>query len=32
MQFGKTVDLSRAAFAQLAKPAVGTIRVKIIRQ
>lgn len=32
MQFGKTVDLSRAAFAQLAKPAVGTLRVKIIRE
>jgi rare lipoprotein A len=32
MQFGKVVDLSRAAFAKLEKPAVGSIRVKIIRQ
>jgi rare lipoprotein A len=32
MQFGKVVDLSHAAFARLEKPAVGTIRVKIIRE
>ncbi len=32
MQFGKVVDLSRAAFAKLEKPAVGSIRVQIIRQ
>jgi rare lipoprotein A len=32
MQFGKTVDLSRAAFAQLAQPAMGTLPVKIIRE
>jgi rare lipoprotein A len=32
MQFGRTVDLSRSAFAQLANPAAGTIRVKIIRE
>jgi rare lipoprotein A (peptidoglycan hydrolase) len=31
MQFGKVVDLSHAAFARLEKPAVGSIRVKIIR-
>ena len=31
MQFGKVVDLSRAAFARLEKPAVGSIRVKIMR-
>jgi rare lipoprotein A len=32
MQFGKVVDLSHAAFGKLEKPAVGTIRVKIIRE
>jgi len=31
MQFGKVVDLSHAAFARLEKPAVGSLRVKIIR-
>jgi rare lipoprotein A len=31
MQIGKVLDLSRAAFARLEKPAVGTIRVKITR-
>ncbi len=31
MQFGNVVDLSRAAFARLEKPAVGSIRVKITR-
>lgn len=31
LQFGKVVDLSRAAFASLEKPAAGSIRVKIIR-
>ena len=31
MQFGRVVDLSHAAFARLEKPAVGSIRVKIIR-
>jgi len=31
MQFGKVVDLSHAAFAKLEKPAVGSIRVKIIK-
>ena len=31
MQFGKVVDLSHAAFARLEKPAVGSIRVKIVR-
>jgi rare lipoprotein A len=31
MQFGDVVDLSRAAFARLEKPAAGTIRVKITR-
>ena len=31
MQLGKVVDLSRAAFASLENPAVGTLRVKIIR-
>ncbi len=30
-QFGKVVDLSRAAFARLEKPSVGSIRVKITR-
>jgi len=29
MQFGKVVDLSHAAFARLARPEVGTLRVKI---
>jgi rare lipoprotein A len=29
MQFGKVVDLSHAAFAKLAKPEVGSLRVKI---
>ena len=29
MQFGKVVDLSRAAFAKLERPQTGTIRVKI---
>ena len=32
MQFGKVVDLSHAAFARLEKPAVGSTRVKIIRE
>ena len=31
MQFGKVVDLSRAAFARLERPAVGSIRVKLQR-
>jgi len=31
MQFGKTVDLTRAAFARLGRPEVGSIRVKIKR-
>jgi rare lipoprotein A len=31
MQFGKVMDLSQAAFARLAKPAVGSIRVRITR-
>jgi rare lipoprotein A len=31
MQFGKVVDLSHAAFAKLARPEVGTLRVKIKR-
>ena len=31
MQFGNVVDLSHAAFERLEKPAVGTIRVKIVR-
>ena len=30
-QFGNVVDLSRAAFARLEKPDMGSIRVKIIR-
>ena len=32
LQFGKVVDLSHAAFARLEKPAVGTIRVRIVRE
>ena len=32
MQFGNVVDLSHAAFARLEKPAVGSIRVKILRE
>ena len=32
MQFGKTVDLSRAAFGRLEKPTAGTLRVKIKRE
>jgi len=31
MQFGKTVDLSHAAFARLKEPSVGAIRVRIKR-
>jgi rare lipoprotein A len=31
MQFGKVVDLSRAAFTKLEKPQIGTLRVKIQR-
>ena len=31
LQFGRVVDLSHAVFARLEKPAVGSIRVKIIR-
>jgi rare lipoprotein A (peptidoglycan hydrolase) len=32
MQFGKVVDLSRAAFAKLEKTEVGSIRVTISRE
>jgi rare lipoprotein A len=32
MQLGKAVDLSRAAFARLAKPEVGSLRVTIRRE
>ncbi|MGD1083527.1 MAG: septal ring lytic transglycosylase RlpA family protein [Verrucomicrobiota bacterium] len=32
LQFGKVVDLSHAAFARLAKPEVGSIRVTIRRE
>jgi rare lipoprotein A len=32
LQFGQALDLSRAAFARLENPAVGTIRVKITRE
>jgi rare lipoprotein A len=31
MEFGKAVDLSRAAFSRLERPSVGAIRVKIKR-
>jgi rare lipoprotein A len=31
LQLGKTVDLTRSAFAQLANPSAGSIHVRIVR-
>jgi rare lipoprotein A len=31
LQFGKTIDLTRAAFSSLADPKAGSVKIKIVR-